>query len=377
MDQRVPADNSALLAECLQEYDRSFDRLAKLVQFIVQCLEGELKSHDILARVSGRVKSRASLKAKLQSWLTRPEKEAALKTRQDLYSVIGDLAAVRVMTYVEQDRNTVEMLARERFASPQHLPNYGWEKKEHTDRVHGNNRNFYRATHMQIALRAGDCSGPYENLSEDQCELQITSMLAHVWNEIEHDIGYKGAVRLSQAEYTALESLGLLTKAGDNIIASLITSFTERRHDAKTQAQRAAEHITDPDALGRFLQAHFGDKIGGRTMFFGDQTESLLKALQYLKLNHPNQIARVLAPTRMEEAVAKTSMDFMKFERATNTARQKFERDTADACLLVLFGLYGKKLAEEPYTGRGQKPRHLALAKRYQLWIESIQTRRK
>ncbi|MFT4090542.1 MAG: RelA/SpoT domain-containing protein [Asticcacaulis sp.] len=365
-----------LVNACVAEYSRSSDRLIKLVQFVVQKLETELKKHQIMARVSGRVKTRTSLENKLETWVENPEKAARLQRASDIFNVVGDLAAVRVMTYVEDDRKTVAEIVMKLFDTPNHIDKFGFELKENSKRIKESPNNYYRATHMQIALRAEDCVGPNENLKSDHCELQITSMLAHVWNEIEHDIGYKGdGDELSPAEQSALDSLGMLTKTGDNIIVSLIGAHKSRHSQKATKARRNSEYFQDADALGDFLQRHFGEKIANKKTYFGTDRHSLFDALRYLNLHHPEKVAVIFKPKLMEEAITTTMRALREFENSSQTARQRFNKDSADVALVVLFGQYGEKLAKEPYAKSGMKPRHLALAIRYQAWLEHVRAK--
>ena len=69
---------------------------------------------------------------------------------------------------------------------------------------------FYRATHCQVALKAEDLLEPFDNLEGLTCEIQVCSMMAHVWNEIEHDIGYKPTGELSDLERATLVNIGHL-----------------------------------------------------------------------------------------------------------------------------------------------------------------------
>jgi hypothetical protein len=54
-----------------------------------------------------------------------------------------------------------------------------------------NPENFYRASHVEVFLPPSDIVGTYTNVVGVPCEIQVCSMMAHVWNEIEHDLGYK------------------------------------------------------------------------------------------------------------------------------------------------------------------------------------------
>lgn len=50
-------------------------------------------------------------------------------------------------------------------------------------------------------------------------------MMAHVWNEIEHDIGYKpGAVHPSEEEIFLLRTLGQNVRLGDEFISRLLAA---------------------------------------------------------------------------------------------------------------------------------------------------------
>lgn len=50
---------------------------------------------------------------------------------------------------------------------------------------------FYRGVHCQVCLPEEELVGDFDNLPGTSCEIQICSMMAHVWNEIEHDVAYK------------------------------------------------------------------------------------------------------------------------------------------------------------------------------------------
>jgi ppGpp synthetase/RelA/SpoT-type nucleotidyltranferase len=111
--------DQSLAEECTNEYHRSFDRLLKLVLCVVDKLESELRERKIMARVSGRVKGRDSLRAKLLKWAKDEEKAKLFSDPRDVYRYVGDLAAVRVVTYVEQDRERIANIAKEIFTHRQ------------------------------------------------------------------------------------------------------------------------------------------------------------------------------------------------------------------------------------------------------------------
>ena len=138
---------------------------------------------------------------------------------------MGDLAAVRVGTYLESDRATiVEELKRAFDFTPATLKHPNPDDKNKNERA-----KHYRALHCQVLLKAEEAQGRNSNLAGTSCEVQVCSMLAHVWNEIEHDLGYKPETGvLSERELDCLDALGQLVRAGDVIIKTLLDANQER-----------------------------------------------------------------------------------------------------------------------------------------------------
>ena len=121
-------------------------RLSPLVQIITERLEAELVNNGIPARVAARVKKPGSLRDKLLD----PESKVRISSPEATLRQIGDLAAVRVMTYTERDRPKVTNLVKKIFKNPENIKNFGTEELEDHPRVKQDDRNHYRATHMQI-----------------------------------------------------------------------------------------------------------------------------------------------------------------------------------------------------------------------------------
>jgi hypothetical protein len=65
-------------------------------------------------------------------------------------------------------------------------------------------------------------------------EIQVCSMLAHVWNEVEHDMRYKldGVDEVSPYELSRLQQLHRETEDGDNVIEEMLTARSERIAEA-------------------------------------------------------------------------------------------------------------------------------------------------
>ena len=77
------------------------------------------------------------------------------------------------------------------------------------DKHQNNPESFYRATRLRSIFLPPTLFGTYANVDGVPCEIQVCSMMAHVWNEIEHDLGYKPLSGvLSELEKSMLVNLG-------------------------------------------------------------------------------------------------------------------------------------------------------------------------
>jgi ppGpp synthetase/RelA/SpoT-type nucleotidyltranferase len=312
-------------------------RLEKLIPIITECLEVELKRNGIPARVTARVKKPASVQGKLIKWTETSSKNKGRVTSPEATLLeMSDLAAVRVMTYTESDRSKVYDLVTKKFKNPDGLKDFGTEILEDNPRIKQDNKNHYRATHMQICLREDHLSKGEAATLRDSCELQITSMLAHVWNEIEHDTIYKEkSGKLSNEEQRAINSLGLLTQTGDNIIQSLLASRDIREKKEKLDSQIKNERFGGKDELSSFLMNHFGDKIGPDKIDFSDGIEDLLNGLHAIDWDHPNDIMTSFTPKIMFEA-RKISNRISAAQKRTDRTRSLIRPRSCDLFFVAL-----------------------------------------
>lgn len=321
---------------------KELDRLVKMVRFVTTKLEEDLAERAILARVSSRVKSSHSLRGKLEKWAGDPNKAInLLGSPQEVLNRVSDLAAARVMTYTENDREAVSEMAKFSFSSPGSYRNsFDLEKKEDHPRIKNDPDNHYRATHMMVAVHEADLHGEFTNLKHDKCELQITSLLAHVWNEIEHDTIYKTlSGDLSDLERDAIDSLGHLTKTGDNIIKSLLRArdFREDREEGNLLEENARfSHFGE---LSNFLENHYGQKINGAIIDYFSGVAELMSCLQALNWHHPRDVAGQLSPKFLQEA-RKETLSLKRFLERNKRLRPTLD---VDSCDLLVVGAMMKR----------------------------------
>ena len=333
--------------ETIQFFEsKEADRLEKLVRFVTAKLEKTLVEHQILARVSSRVKSSQSLRAKLMKWPGTDREPDLHLEPQEILRKVNDLAAARVMTYTEKDRDAVAELVEEIFVCPGgfEIP-FDLERKEEHPRIKLNEQNHYRATHMMIGVNESDCVGQFSNLGGDKCELQITSLLAHVWNEIEHDTVYKVLTgELSNFEREAIDSLGNLTKTGDSIIKSLLRARQAREDKQQLDLSEESARFAHADELSEFLEKHFGPKINGQNMNYASGARELLACLRAINWHHPREVTAELAPGFLQ-AARKETLRLKRFLEKNQRTRPSLDAETCDLLIVAVIMKKHEKLA--------------------------------
>jgi ppGpp synthetase/RelA/SpoT-type nucleotidyltranferase len=216
-----------VIKKAVQRYQREYDRYLKLCARVADICRTEIvEGNAIRAQVTSRAKSPKSLEGKLRRFA-----QSGKKTMPDVDSVfeqIRDLAAVRIATYEQRHEDQMVEFVCKRFAGASEQP----PEPERKDKNRENPNNFYRATHIEVFLSPADIVGTYSNVADVPCEVQVCSMMAHVWNEVEHDLGYKPlAGTLSDQERRFLAMLGNSVRFGDDTIASLFAATEQRQKE--------------------------------------------------------------------------------------------------------------------------------------------------
>jgi ppGpp synthetase/RelA/SpoT-type nucleotidyltranferase len=346
----------ALIKEAGERYVREQDRYAKLAHFVADaCQQQVVDTNVIRATVQWRAKVRKRFEAKLQKWLADPGKKdrtAKISTLDDVFDQVGgDLAGVRITTYVETDRDRVVEVIRRHFDGSGGSVDV--DKKDATARERGS---LYRATHCQVRLKPDDLVGTYENLAGLSCEIQVCSLLAHVWNEIEHDLGYKTlSGPLSSLEKDLLQVLGRETEAGDIVIASLLAE-KERRSTGN-----AGAFIDEYDFVARMRERfpHATD--------FGANAGQLYEELVASGMDTPQKIEQELLRDGQDKAET-LLQQLIKHMQAHNDVTVWIEPESSDQLLVLLLEKHLDEILARHPTGRGmgRPPRIVSFAKRFQ-----------
>jgi ppGpp synthetase/RelA/SpoT-type nucleotidyltranferase len=326
------------IKKAVQRYHREYDRYLKLAARVAEICRSEIvEGNAIRAQVTSRAKSPKSLEGKLRRFATTGKK--SFPDVDVVFEHIRDLAAVRVATYEQRHEGQVVELVRKRFVD---AAGQG-PTQERKDKNREDASNFYRASHIEVFLTATDGVGTYINVMDVPCEVQVCSMMAHVWNEIEHDLGYKPAAGvLSDQERNFLVMLGQSVRMGDVTIGSLFAE-TERR-----QREQGGTFADVYDFVAR-LRGWFPG------VDFGRNAGALFEALQPIRLVSPESIRRLIGLSQPMTEAGRTALEVFSHRlQAQADARFTLDPNSSDVLLVLLLPKIGRHLipvVESPSDG--------------------------
>lgn len=347
--------NPALIEPAVRRYRRERDRYVKLADRIAEICKTDIcEANAIRAQVTFRVKSPNSFEGKLRRFSGRPNKNYT--DLEAIFDGVGDLAGVRIATYREEDRLIVKAAVERAFCGR----NGGPIEVEDKNRQDQDPENFYRAIHIQAYLPEDERVGMYDNVADIGCEIQICTMMAHVWNEIEHDIGYKPDGDPGLPEKYHLLRLGNLVRQGDVAISNLLAEVAQRL------AVQQGPFADVQDFVGRMSGSFPG-------IDFSQNVGQLFEVLQTLELNTPDAAKNAIVdPAGMDVALGELeSFNAFLTEREESP---RMERESSDVALIVLLRQRYREVLDsfrgQVGQGRGRPKRLYSLAVRYKKWRE-------
>lgn len=218
----------------------NFDQIASSVHSVLANVVENLAIKHMIAH---RAKGRSSLHRKL--WLNR-DRFSVADFAESLSPPMKDLAATRVLLYLPDDVDPVVAAIEGHFRTCGH----DCERKDMRS------QEKYSAVHLQVT-----CNGTAFDMSglnpATIFEVQVCTLSAHVWNELEHDIIYKqesGKPDAAQDELlVALHGvLSLASKTANRLM----------RHTGRLISENKAP-ILDPDGLQYSLRLRVGRPLTG------------------------------------------------------------------------------------------------------------------
>ncbi|RJG46189.1 RelA/SpoT domain-containing protein [Mesorhizobium sp. DCY119] len=349
-----------VIRDAVARYDRERDRYLKLAARVSDiCRSSIVEDNAIRAQVTFRTKTVRSFEGKLKRFARRPDKNYV--SVDEVFTGVGDFAGVRIATYRPEDERRVTDEIKRLFegeSSTEVLV----DKK---DKLAVNSYQFYRATHCQVFLREDDLVGNYENLRGTSCEIQVCSMMAHVWNEIEHDIGYKPeGGGPGEAEKGLLEALGHLTRSGDAAISRLLAA------NAARMQENVGDFVDVHDFVAR-LRPYFpeADLSVNAGQAFDEVVQQGLNSVVKLKASLGEEALNPAVSAKRIEAFNRYLGTVESGEYALNPA-------SADVLTVAILDKFSEAIFERNPSDRvkGRPARILYIARLYDRFLESLRT---
>ena len=346
----------SLIPDAVDRFRRERDRYIKLADRVAEICREEIIEKDVIrAQITSRAKSVNSFKGKLDRFKEREDKN--FSDLDDIFQQIGDLSGVRIAAYSSSDCDKIAKLICERFKPP----NGEALAPDPKDKNRTDENNFYKAIHCQVALPEEDLIGTYENLSDTTCEIQICSMMAHVWNEVEHDIVYKPAgLEPSYETNRLLRALGSAVRSGDEII-SVLLDVADKPAIVKNVGS-SIDDIKFADVYDFVSKARSLIGVENFSKNAGLLYDVLLK-LELNSLGHLGKLTENNALSNIESEIS--DFNYM----LSNEGSLELDPETSDSLLMLLLkrcsgqivDLYKGKIGH----GKGKANRIYRLAKKY------------
>ena len=231
---------SPLGESLMEEYRQKVPQMQALSEQVYTLLKQTLREQGIeLNSIEARVKTEQSLEGKLER---KGDKYASLED-------ITDLVGLRIITFYTDDVDKVAAIV-------QQLYDVDWSNSIDKRKAHELTSFGYNSLHYICRLKEG--SAPFE--------IQMRTALQHVWSAIEHDIGYKGAVKLPPEYRRQFSRLAGMLELADDEFSRLRTTMTDYRRQvqALVKSGKLDEVLLSTDSFSSYLQMHPFNKLNQR-----------------------------------------------------------------------------------------------------------------
>ena len=228
--------------DLLNAYNAHLPQLEQLAEQVSSMLLKALREQNIqLNTFERRVKTEDSLTGKLE------KKGSKYRTIYD----ITDLVGIRAVTYYTDDVDKVAAIAKQIF-------DIDW-KNSVDKRKHQLDSFGYLSLHYICYLKEGP-------LRDIPFEIQMRTALQHVWSAIEHDIGYKGAVKLPPEFVRQFSRLAGMLEMADDEFSRLRTAMSEYRRQVHSlvKSGQFSEVSLSTESFRQFLELRPFDRLNQR-----------------------------------------------------------------------------------------------------------------
>lgn len=226
--------------QLLQQYRDLRPTLEQLAENAYNLIQDALRKQGIyVTAIEHRVKSEKSLAGKLEL------KGAKYKTIDD----VTDLVGLRIITFYTDEVDKVAVIAKNLF-------DIDWSESVDKRKLHQLDSFGYNSLHYICRLKEG---GP-------RFELQMRTALQHVWSTIEHDVGYKGEVKMPREYKRQFSRLAGMMELIDDEFSRLRLTLGDYRRQALALVKdgRLDDVLLSYDSFRGFLELQPFDRLNKR-----------------------------------------------------------------------------------------------------------------
>jgi ppGpp synthetase/RelA/SpoT-type nucleotidyltranferase len=158
------------------------------------------------------------------------------KNKYECIEDITDLVGIRVITYFEDEIDTIaELISSEFEIDP---------KNSIDKRIIENDRFGYKSLHYVAKFKKERLDlMEYSTFSNISFEIQIRSILQHSWAEIEHDIGYKGEFEIPDIAKRTFSRIAALLETADIEFVRLKQLLIKYEESTKDKISKSLKDI--------------------------------------------------------------------------------------------------------------------------------------
>lgn len=214
--------------ELLEQYRKNLPIYQKIEEVALQAIQHVIKELGIsLSSMEHRIKTEKSLAGKLE---LKGGKYASIND-------ITDLFGMRIITFYTDDVDKVAALVKRTF-------DVDWDESVDKRKAHELTSFGYNSLHYICRLPKSLANDPETpQFNEIRFEIQMRTALQHVWSTIEHDIGYKGSVKILPEYRRQFSRLAGMLELIDDEFSRLRTTMTDYRR--QMQALVASGQLTE------------------------------------------------------------------------------------------------------------------------------------
>jgi len=235
----------------LSEFRELRPLLGQLSEGVYALLFSVLKEQNIeLNAIEYRVKTEQSLKGKLER---KGDKYQSLDN-------ITDLVGLRIVTFYSDDVDKVAAIVKNLF-------DVDWQNSVDKRKLHQLTSFGYNSLHYVCRLKEGqrvvDCT---KETATIPFEIQMRTALQHAWSAIEHDIGYKGSVKLPPEFRRQFSRLAGMLELADDEFSRLRNTMTEYRRQVETlvKSGQLRDVSLSTDSFNSYLNLHPFERLNQR-----------------------------------------------------------------------------------------------------------------